>query len=101
MNYVYLTFIIFIFRLHIHGVEMTRSKRKRKHGAENSSKSVQSRVLAKELRLSSRLPNGNSKIVTTTTPVVPVKEKRFGCKFCDKSYTQAHNLKSHIQKIHK
>ena len=41
----------FTIRLHLHGKEVSRLKRKRKHGSENSSKSVQSRVLAKEHRL--------------------------------------------------
>ena len=94
----------FPFRLHIHGKEITRSKRKRKHGAENSSKSVQSRVMAKELRLSSRSKSENPQNKSpenVATPTVPKKQKKFCCKFCDKSYTQAHNLKSHIQKIHK
>ena len=76
---------------------MTRSKRKRKHGAENSSKSVQSRVMAKELRL--KPVNKSEENVETSK--LPAKQKRFCCKFCDKSYTQAHNLKSHIKKIHK
>ena len=92
----------FSFRLHIHGKEITRSKRKRKHGAENSSKSVQSRVLAKELRLSrSQTEKLKSQEHVASSPTVPHKRKRFCCKYCDKSYTQAHNLKSHVQKIHK
>ena len=89
----------FTIRLHIHGKEITRIKRKRKHGAENSSKSVQSRVMAKELRLSSRSKNEKPKNVGTVK--VPVKQKRFCCKYCNKSYTQSPNLKSHVKKTHK
>ena len=86
----------FYYRLHIHGKEITRSKRKRKHGSENSSKSVQSRVLAKEHMSNSKNVPKRQKI----DPKKPIHEKKFACKFCDKSYTQAHSLKTHIKTVH-
>ena len=30
----------------------------------------------------------------------PIHEKKFACKFCDKSYTQSHSLKTHIKTVH-
>ena len=83
-------------RLHIHGKEVSRSGRKRKHGSENSSKSVQSRVLAKEHMSNAKNLPKRKKVDSKKL----IHAKKFACKFCDKSYTQSHSLKTHMKKVH-
>ena len=30
----------------------------------------------------------------------PIHAKKFACKFCEKSYTQSHSLKTHMRNVH-